>query len=102
MTIGVESAIAGGFCLWRSKPLRPILFTSFCGNLITQSILWLVLSLFFQHYLAALLMTEILIWILEGLLLHGIALNRLDLTEALFLSLVMNAASFAAGWFLPL
>jgi hypothetical protein len=64
--------------------------------------LWLVLSLFFQHYLAALIMTEILIWILEGLLLHGIALNRLHFAEALFLSLVMNAASLAAGWFLPL
>ena len=101
ITVIIESFVVIGYCLWRKKPLLPILFTSICGNLITQSLLWIVLNLFFQEYLATLLTTEILIWFIEGLLFSFIPANQLRFSEAVFLSLSMNLLSFAAGWALP-
>jgi hypothetical protein len=101
ITILIESGVVIGYCHWRKKPVQPILFTSICGNLITQSLLWIVLSLFFQSYLLILLITELLIWILEGLLLSVIPTNRLRWIDAIFLSLSMNLLSFGVGWFLP-
>jgi hypothetical protein len=60
------------------------------------------LNIFFQEYLIALLVAEILIWILESLLLHYFPANQLGLREAALLSLSMNLASFTFGWFLPI
>jgi hypothetical protein len=45
--------------------------------------------------------TEVLIWIIESILLYHFAANQLGMWEATFLSLFMNAASLAVGWFLP-
>ena len=101
ITIIIESAVAIGYSLWEKKPVRPILFTSMCGNLLTQSLLWIGLNLFFQNYLVTLLTAEILIWIIESILLSSIRLNHLNLKEATLLSLGMNALSFGLGWFLP-
>jgi len=101
ITILVEGAIVSGFSIWRKKPVRSILFTSVVANLITQSLLWIVLNLFFQNYLAALLIAEILIWMIESFLLYRFPANRLGLQEATLLSLFMNSASFGLGWFLP-
>ena len=80
----------------------PILFTSICGNLVTQSLLWAALNLFYQNYLVTLLIAEILIWGTETVLLYLIPANQLSFKKAIFLSLGMNAMSFAAGWFLPI
>ena len=101
ITVFIESSIALGYCVWRQKPIRPILLTSICANIITQSLLWLVLNVFFQQYLIALLVAEIFIWGVEGLALYFIQANQLQPAEALSLSLAMNLASFAIGWFLP-
>lgn len=68
---------------------------------MTQSILWVVLHLFFQSYLVTLLISEIMIWLMESLLLHLIPANHLGFKEALLLSLGMNLSSFTLGWFLP-
>ncbi len=101
ITIFVEGLIVSGYALWRRKPLGPILFTSVVANLITQSLLWAVLNLFFQHYLVVLLISEVLIWIIESILLFRFAANQLGMWEATLLSLFMNTASLALGWFLP-
>ena len=101
ITIFVEGVIVSGYALWRRKPLGPILFTSVVGNLITQTLLWSALNLFFQHYLIVLLIAEVLIWIIESILLFRFAANQLGMWEATFLSLFMNAASLTLGWFLP-
>ena len=101
ITILVESAVCLGYSIGRRKPLGSIFITSILINLITQSLLWVALSLFYQHYLAVLLITEILIWVLEGFLLYGLRFNQLKLREASFLSLMMNLSSFGIGWFLP-
>ena len=101
ITIIAEGAVVTGYAIWRQKPLQPNLGTSVCINLITQSLLWVALSLFFQHYLIALLIAELLIWMMESVLLYTLPANRLRFSEAIFLSLSMNLASFALGWFLP-
>jgi hypothetical protein len=100
ITILVEGAIVIGYSIGHKKPLGPILITSIVANLVTQSFLWIVLNLFFQHYLIALLVAEVLIWAVESILLYFIPANRLRFAEAVYLSLLMNLASFALGWFL--
>ena len=97
----MEGAVVIGYSRWRKRPIQSILYTSVCGNLITQSFLWIALNLFFQHYLIALLIGETLIWVMESLLLYAVSSNRLRFVEAVFLSLSMNLMSFALGWFLP-
>lgn len=101
ITIIVEAIIAGGYCFWRGKPLAPILLTSLIANLVTQSLLWIGLNIFFQWYLIALLIAEILIWWIEGFVLYYFAANKLRIREAIFLAFLMNVGSFALGWFLP-
>lgn len=101
ITVLLEAIVVLGYCRWRGKPLAPILLTSITGNIITQSLLWIALHLFFRYYLLALLIAEVLIWALESLLLTSVPANRLYFTDALLLSLGMNLFSFAAGWFLP-
>jgi hypothetical protein len=101
ITLLLEGAIAFGYCGWRNKPVQPILLTSIGINLITQSLLWLTLNLFFRHYLITLIVAEILIWLMEGALLYFVPANRLRFANALLLSLGMNLVSFGIGWFLP-
>ncbi len=101
VTILVESVIAVSYSWWRRKPIAAIWVTSFFANLITQTLLWVTLNLFFRHYLSALLAAELLIWMLESVLLYSISANHLRFGEAVLLSLGMNLASFALGWFLP-
>ena len=101
ITILIEGIIAGGYSLWRQKPLGPILLTSAIGNLITQSLLWMGLSIFFQGYLIALFVAEILIWSMESFLLSTFPANKLRFKEAVLLAFLMNLVSFGIGWFLP-
>lgn len=101
ITLIIESVVIIGFSHWANKPVKPILFTSICGNLITQSMLWIALNLFFQNYLVTLFLSEILIWIAESFLLYSIPANHLDFKEAILLSLGMNLTSLTLGWFLP-
>jgi len=102
ITIIVESSVVIVYSLPRTKPLRPILFSSIWINLFTQSLLWIALNLFFQHYLIALFVAEILIWMTESVLLYSIPANQLRFREAILLNLSMNLLSFALGWFLPI
>lgn len=97
----MEGVVGLAYSIWRKKPLRPILITCIFANLITQSLLWIALNHFFRHYLATLLIAEVLIWMIESVLLYYFPANQLRLREAALLSLLMNLTSFAVGWFLP-
>ncbi|MGZ9234325.1 MAG: hypothetical protein ACXW4E_02260 [Anaerolineales bacterium] len=101
VTIITESTVAFGYSIWRKKPVPPLLLTSVCINLITQSFLWIGLNLYFRHYLLTLIIAEFLIWMVESVLLYSVSANRLRLTDATLLSLTMNLASLLLGWFLP-
>lgn len=101
ITILVEGVVCLGYSIGRRKPVGSIFITSIFANLITQTLLWMALSLFYQHYLAVLVVAEIFIWVMEGYLLHALRFNQLKVREAFFLSLIMNLSSFGVGWFLP-
>jgi hypothetical protein len=102
VTVLIEGVIAISYSLWRRKPVLSILITSIFANLLTQSLLWIALKAFFQHYLVTLFIAEFLIWLLESILLFGFRSNKLSPKESLFLSLLMNLSSFALGWWLPI
>lgn len=102
ITITIEAIVVLGYSILRGKPLGPILFTSIIANLITQSLLWFALNLFFRPYLITLFVAEILIWMIESVLLSCFPANRLRFAEAILLSLGMNLASLMFGWFLPM
>ncbi len=78
-----------------------MILSSLLANVLTQTLLWIILNTFYRHYLIALFTAEVLIWFLESLLLWSIKANRLSFREAMTLSLAMNLTSFAVGWFLP-
>jgi hypothetical protein len=101
VTIIIEGIVVIAYSIWRRKPIIPILFTSVIANLITQSLLWMALNVFFQSYLIVLFVAEILIWLLESLLLSYLPANKLRFADAILLALLMNLASFALGWFMP-
>ena len=102
ITLAVESTVVLGYSIWQKKLLSSILLTSILANLITQSFLWVVLNIFFRYYLLVLVIAEIFIWLFESFLLYRLPANRLRFQEAVLLSLNMNLASFALGWFLPI
>ena len=100
ITILVEGVVCLGYSIWKRKP-GAIFITSIFANLITQSLLWIALNLFYNHYLITLCVAEIFIWVIESFMLYGLRFNQLKIREALFLSLMMNLSSFGIGWFLP-
>jgi hypothetical protein len=102
VTIIVEGVVALGYSSWKRKSFRPILLTTILANLITQSLLWIVLNLFVHNYLVILCFAEILIWIVESYLLYRFPANQLRLRQAALLSLSMNLASLGIGWLLPI
>ena len=101
-TITVEGIVVISYSIWRKKPVGPLLLTATLANLITQITLWLLLAIFFQHYLVTLVLAEVLIWMIESFLLYYFSANQLGFQEALAISLMMNLASFVLGWFLPI
>ena len=102
ITITFESIVVLVYSTLYGKPLRPILTSSVIANLLTQFFLWIMLNLFFQHYLVTLCFAEILIWMIESYLLYRFPANQLRFPQAAFLSLIMNLASFAIGLLLPI
>lgn len=101
ITILIEALVGVGYSVWRKKPTLSILLTSVFANFITQALLWLALKILFQQYLLTLFISEILIWLIEAALLYVVRSNRLDFKKSLLLSFLMNASSFAVGWWLP-
>ena len=101
ITILIESTVVAGYAFFNKKPIFHLLFSCLLANLFTQPLLWLVLQAFFRNYIIALFIAEFWIWIVESAILYFYPRNHLRLREALGLSLAMNLASFAAGWFLP-
>jgi len=101
MTMFIEGVIVSGYAIGCKKPLVAVLLTSILANVVTQSLLWVVLNLFFQHYVITLSFAEILIWLMESFMLYHFSSNQLNLREAVFLSMFMNSCSFVLGLFVP-
>ena len=102
ITVIAEGLVVTAYSVGSRKPIYPILLTSICANIITQSFLWIVLLIFFRYYLLTLIIAEILIWTAESLLLYFVPANRLRFMDAIILSIGMNLMSFVFGLLLPL
>lgn len=102
VTIILEGMIGFAYARWREKPLIPLLVTSAVANLITQSLLWVALNVFFRHYLVTLWIAELTLWMMEAVLFFSLRWNRLGIRDAFFLSLAANLFSFGVGWWLPI
>jgi hypothetical protein len=101
VTIIIEGVVGLVYARWCRKPAPSILITSLLMNVVTQSLLWIALNVFFQDYRFTLLLAEGLIWLVEGMFLHVVRSNQLNINEALLLSLLMNGVSFGLGLLLP-
>ncbi|MBN1427430.1 MAG: hypothetical protein JXB07_03535 [Anaerolineae bacterium] len=101
LTVVIESAVVITYTFCHKQPAAKLLLNCFIANLTTQSMLWLMLSLFPDHYLETLLATEAHIWLIEGIMLKLLSDNQLSWQEAVSLSFGMNLTSFGVGWFLP-
>ena len=102
VTILIEGIVVAAYSLLRRKPTGLLLLASVVINMVTQIILWIVLGIFFQYYVTALFTAEIFIWLVESVLLRWLSNGHMNLKSAIKLSFCMNAASFGAGWFLPI
>ena len=102
VTILLEGIFISGYSLWQKKPLAGVLLASVIVNVLTQIMLWGVLTLFPQHYLITLFTAEVFIWLIESTFLYLFPASQIQWTEALLLSLGMNLTSFGIGWFLPI
>ncbi len=101
ITIIIEGVVVLAYCTWRRKPLFSFLVTSVVANIITQSLLWIVLRVFFRYYFVALLMSEAFIWLFESVLIYLPHKSQLTFKNAAILNLCMNILSFGVGWLLP-
>ena len=101
VTILIEGLVVYVYAAWSRKPVGRLLLASFFANLMTQPILWFSLVIFFRHYMAALIIAEVLIWLAESLLMRRLSGIRLDWKITLVLSFCMNAASAGFGFWLP-
>lgn len=100
-TILIEATLVIAYSFWNRKPFFPILSVSIVANLITQSLLWAAVLIFYENYRLVLGIMEILVWFLECQFFYRIRAVGLKFSEATFLSLVINLFSFGVGWFLP-
>jgi hypothetical protein len=102
ITLLIEGMVVLVYSAIRRRPAGDLLQVSFIINIFTQTNLWVALRIFFRYYLIALIVAEVLIWLVESVLIHRLSRGQLSLSNAGFLSLCMNLASFGIGWFLPL
>jgi len=100
-TLFIEGTVVYIYSRVKKKTTSLLLGSSILINLLTQSVLWLGLGIFYKLYLPFLLLSEVIIWLVEGIWMQRSVKGELNYREAFTLSLLMNAASFGIGWFLP-
>jgi hypothetical protein len=101
ITILAEGIVVFLYSTVQKKPAGRLLVASVIVNVLTQSLLWIVLQVYFSYYLIALFMMEIVIWLVESLLVFRLSGGHLNLKSAMTLSFLMNVTSFGIGWLMP-
>ena len=100
-TLLIEGVVVLLYCVINKRTVSVLLQAGLIVNVFTQVVLWFLLQVFFHHYMITLIVVEVLIWLVEGLFLYWFPGSKLKFSQAMILSLCMNAASFGTGWFLP-
>ena len=102
-TVIIEVLLGLGYALWRKRPLLIVLTTILLLTLATQPALWVTISALNSRYSwIAILIAELVVWLVEALGLFLVQRKSVKFTEMLLLSLALNVASFVIGLFLAL
>lgn len=103
VTLAVEAILALVYAGLKQRRWLTLLTVVFLANLVTQPCFALLLNLVDTSYILTLTLAgEILIWFVEAAILHLALRKTLSVREALLLSLLLNASSFAVGLLLPI
>ncbi len=103
ITLVVELLLGAGYVLWKKRSASVTLTVILLLNLITQPVLWVSLSSFSGIYpVFPILFAEGVVWLVEAVGLYLSQRNSMRFQEALWVSLVLNTASFIVGSLLPL
>jgi hypothetical protein len=103
ITLVVELLLGTGYVLWKKRSASVILTVILLLNLITQPVLWITISGFSGMYSVFLtLFAEVVVWLVEAGGLYLSQRTSMRFREALWVSFVLNAASFVVGGLLPL
>ncbi len=102
VTIVIESVVDLFYCLCKKKPWISIVITGLWANFWTQAGLGMILKFSPASYPPILISAEMLIWLVEWLCFAVVPSNRLNIREAMWLSLLCNLTSFGIGLILPI
>jgi len=101
-TLAVELSLGALYMGWRKRPALLVLTVILLLNLLTQPALWVTVSGFSgQDPVLAVLISELVIWLVEA---GGLVLAQrktIGFGEALLVSLILNATSFGVGLLPP-
>jgi len=102
VTLVVELLLALVYALWRKRPRTKLLTVVLLMNLLTQPVLWVVVSNISDgSVFLPLAIGEIIVWLVEAGILALALRKQAKFLEALGLSLVLNLASFGIGLLFP-
>jgi hypothetical protein len=97
----IENVIALIYTKIRSRPKIETLTFVTLANMVTLPALWIAAFYIGGYEFYALLLIEVVIWVVETLILYILQRREIDLKEAALLSLSINGASFLIGLLLP-
>ena len=102
VTLVVELLLALVYALWRKRPRTKLLTVVLLMNLLTQPVLWMVVSNISDGAVfLPLAIGEAIVWLVEAGILALALRKQAKFLEALALSLVLNLASFGIGLLFP-
>lgn len=97
----IENVIALIYTKIRSRPKIETLTFVTLANMVTLPALWIAAFYIGGYEFYALLVIEVVIWIVETVILYILQRREIDLKEAALLSLLINGSSFLIGLLLP-
>lgn len=101
-TLAVELVLGVLYTAWRKRSAVLVLTVILLINLLTQPALWVTVSgLGGKYSFLGVFFAELVVWLVEAGGLFLAQRKTIRLGEALLVSLVLNAASFGIGLFLP-
>jgi hypothetical protein len=103
LTVLIEGGIIIAYFSYRKQPWKILSALNLSGNLITQILLLIIISLFSATpQWGAIILAEGLIIVMEALILFWPQRRQVSFRDMLALSFILNLASFTIGLFLPI
>jgi hypothetical protein len=101
-TAAIELFLGWLYTIWRDRRKRVVLPVILIANVVTSMALWTILTGWLvSSTWTVLVIGEGIIWLVEAVILFLPLRKSIRFSEALLLSLALNAASFGVGLLLP-